>query len=119
MKRRYITALNLAPIRINIRFQSETDTCERAKTIRLRKFYFKTTNSAVLLKLQSTPSSLFAQGRTETQNIVGVRVDFQSPLHSLGIYFHFCFEFVEKLHFGRMVHEVFESATRRHYAFRS
>ncbi len=33
--------------------------------------------------------------------------DFQSVLHRLRVCFHFCFEFVETLHFGDSVHEVF------------
>ncbi len=33
--------------------------------------------------------------------------DFQSVLRRLGVCFRFCFEFVETLHFGDSIHEVF------------
>ena len=39
-----------------------------------------------------------------------VKDDFQSVLRMLRVCFHFCFEFVDTLHFGDSVHEVFESA---------
>ena len=39
-----------------------------------------------------------------------VKYNFQSVLRMLRVCLHFCFEFVDTLHFGDSVHEVFESA---------
>ena len=38
--------------------------------------------------------------------------NFQSVLRSLRVCFHVCFEFVDMLHFGNGVHEVFEPSLR-------
>ena len=41
--------------------------------------------------------------------------DFQSILRNLRVCFRFCFEFVDMLHFGHSIHEVFESAITGRY----
>ena len=43
--------------------------------------------------------------------------DFQSLLRSLRVCFRFCFEFVDMLHFGNSIHEVFESAITGRYVY--
>ena len=43
--------------------------------------------------------------------------DFQSILRSLRVCFRFCFEFVDMLHFGNSIHEVFESAITGRYVY--
>ena len=44
-----------------------------------------------------------------------IKDDFQSLLRSLRVCFRFCFEFVDMLHFGNSIHEVFESAITGRY----
>ena len=48
-----------------------------------------------------------------------VKDDFQSLLRSLRVCFRFCFcfEFVDVLHFGNSIHEVFESAITGRYVY--
>ncbi len=41
---------------------------------------------------------------------VEFKADFQSVLRRLGVCLRFCFEFVETLHFGDSIHDVFYSA---------
>ena len=48
-------------------------------------------------------------------NISRLKDDFQSLLRSLRVCFRFCFEFVDMLHFGNSIHEVFESPITSRY----
>ncbi len=49
---------------------------------------------------------------------INFKTDFQSVLRRLGVCFCFCFEFIEMLHFGDSIHEVFESAITVHFVSR-